>query len=255
MARAVIDPTASVERPDLLGDNTLVRAGARINGQVTTEENVILDSNTTVIGPVIIGRGTYAGPNCVIGHPNANELSELQKYRTVRVNEETQIGRECVIRSGCTIYSGVKINDRVIFGHNVVVRENVTIGSRSKIGTNAVIDGSSTIGADVSIQTGVYVCTYSTVEDSVFLGPCCVFTNDKYVTQKPFKLIGPTVKKGASIGANALLFPGVTIGEGAVIGSQALVNGDVPPKTVWVGVPARKMRPVPDDWKSSLLQT
>ena len=60
--------------------------------------------------------------------------------------------------------------------------------------------------------------------------------------RKQFKLIGPTVKRGASIGANALLFPGITIGEGAVIGSQAMVNADVPPRTIYVGVPARKMR-------------
>ena len=137
----------------------------------------------------------------------------------------------------------------------MLVRENVTIGPRTKIGTNVVIDGSTRIGAKVSIQTGVYICTYSVVEDGVFLGPCCVFTNDKYVVQKPFKLIGPTVKKGASIGANALLFPGVTVGEGAVVGSQAMVNSDVPARTIFVGLPARKLRDVPDDWRSSLLQS
>ena len=63
------------------------------------------------------------------------------------------------------------------------------------------------------------------------------------------------MKRGASIGANALLSPGITIGEGAVIGAQAFVNADVPPRTIYIGVPARKMKPVPDDWHSSLLQT
>jgi acetyltransferase-like isoleucine patch superfamily enzyme len=255
MARAKIDPTASVERVDLLGHNTVVRAGARLNGKVATEENVILDSNVIIIGPVTIARGTYVGSNCVIGHPNANEFSELQKNKAIKLKKETHIGRDCVIRSGSTIYSGVKIGDRVIFGHNVLIREDVNVGSGTKIGTNVVIDGKSTVGASVSIQTGVYICTYSTVEDGVFLGPCCVFTNDKYVVQKQFKLIGPTVRRGASIGANALLSAGITIGEGAVIGSQAFVNADVPPRTIYIGVPARKMKPVPDDWHSSLLQT
>jgi acetyltransferase-like isoleucine patch superfamily enzyme len=135
-----------------------------------------------------------------------------------------------------------------------MVRENVTIGAGTKIGTNTVVDGSTRIGSRVSIQTGVYVCTYSTIEDGVFLGPCCVFTNDKFVTQKPYKLVGPTVKKGASIGANALLFPGIVVGEGAVVGSQAMVNIDVPPRTIFVGIPARKIRDLPVDWHSSLLQ-
>jgi acetyltransferase-like isoleucine patch superfamily enzyme len=165
----------------------------------------------------------------------------------------TIIGKDCVIRSGTTIYSDVHIADKVIFGHNVVIREGVTVGKGTKLGTDVVIDGSSRIGSMVSIQTGVYICTYSTVEDRVFLGPRCVFTNDKYVMQKPFKLVGPTVKKGASIGANALLFPGVTIGEGAVIGSQAMVNSDVPRRTIFVGIPAKKLRTVPNEWHSALL--
>jgi acetyltransferase-like isoleucine patch superfamily enzyme len=136
-----------------------------------------------------------------------------------------------------------------------MIRENVIVGNRTKIGTNTVVDGKSTIGSDVSIQTGVYVCTYSTVEDGVFLGPCCVLTNDKYVSQKKTKLIGPTVKRGASVGANALLFPGITVGEEAVIGAQAMVNEDVPPRTIYAGVPARKIGAVPKGWHSSLLQT
>jgi acetyltransferase-like isoleucine patch superfamily enzyme len=255
LGKVEIDPTALVERIDRLGDNTHVGAGARLSGEVITEENVLIESNTIITGPVRIGKGTYAGPNCVIGHPNAIELRELQKNTVAPSKGITRIGEDCVIRSGSTIYSSVTIGDQVIFGHNVMIRESVIIGSKTKIGTNTVIDGKSTIGSGVSIQTGVYICTYSTVEDGVFLGPCCVFTNDKYIVQKAFKLIGPTVKRGASIGANALLFPGIIIGQGAVIGSQAMVNKNVPPRMIYVGVPAKKMREVPEDWHSSLLQT
>ena len=72
--------------------------------------------------------------------------------------------------------------------------------------------------------------------------------------QKPFKLIGPIVKKGASIGANALLFPGITVGEGAVIGSQAMVNVDVPARTIFAGIPAKKIVDLDEGWHSSLLE-
>ena len=255
LGRANIHPTAIVEREDLLGDNTRVHAGACLAGEVRTEKDVLIESNTIITGPVSVGRGTYAGPNCVIGHPDAIEFTRLRKSASTDSKGETCIGRDCIIRSGSTIYSSVSIGNRVLFGHNVVIREKVVVGNRCKIGTNVVIDGKSTIGSDVSIQTGVYICTYSTVEDGVFLGPCCVLTNDKYVMQKKFKLIGPTVKRGASVGANALLFPGITVGRGAVIGSQAMVNSDVPPKMIYVGVPAKKMRPVPRGWRSSLLRT
>ena len=247
-------PPARVVNKRALGRGTYVEKGAQLLGDVQTDEGVYVDANAVLYGPVKIGRHTYIGSNCVIGFPASNELNQLVRSHKIGSKKPTLLGENCTVRSGTTIYSGVTVGDNVSFGHSAMVRENVRIGARSKLGTNAVVDGSTRIGSRVSIQTGVYVCTYSTIEDGVFLGPCCVFTNDKFVTQKPYKLVGPTVKKGASIGANALLFPGVVVGEGAVVGSQAMVNTDVPPRTIFVGIPARKIRDLPDDWHSSLLQ-
>jgi acetyltransferase-like isoleucine patch superfamily enzyme len=237
----------------MLGPETYVERGAQLFGDVQTGEGVHIDANAVLYGPVKIGEHSYIGPNSVVGFPATDELKQLTKSHKTR-KKPTLLGDKCVVRSGTTIYSNVIVGNGVSFGHNVLVRENVMIGAGTKVGTNTVVDGSTRIGSRVSVQTGVYVCTYSTIEDGVFLGPCCVFTNDKFVTQKPFKLIGPTVKKGASIGANALLFPGVVVGEGAVVGSQAMVNVDVPPRTIFVGIPARKIRDLPEDWHSSLLQ-
>lgn len=253
MSSRKIDPAASVDDAQLVSADSEIRAGARLTGEVKTSEGVVIDSNAVIMGPVNIGRRTYIGPNCVVGFPALQELNDKRTTRRATKKKTTTIGTDCIVRSGSTIYSNVNVGNEVQFGHNVMIREEVSIGSGSKLGTNVVVDGKSKIGARVSIQTGVYICTFSTIEDSVFLGPCCVFTNDKYVAQKHFKLIGPTVKKGASIGANALLFPGVTVGEGAVVGSQAMVNSDVPPKTIFVGIPAKKLRDVPSDWRSEFL--
>ena len=255
LVNSTIEPSAFVEKRKLLGVNSRVRAGVRIEGDVKTGKNVLIDSNTIIVGPVSIGDRTFVGSNCVIGHPSVSELTELREAHRFTSKAQTAIGKNCVIRSGSSIYSSVKVGNDVIFGHNVMLREEVTVGNGTKLGTNTVIDGKSSIGSNVSIQTGVYICTYSTVEDGVFLGPCCVFTNDKYVVQKEFKLIGPTVKKGASIGANAVLFPGIIVGEGAVVGSHALVNHDVPPRSIYAGIPAKKIRDVPANWRSSLLQS
>jgi len=251
---SAVDSSASVERRDLLGSNNRVRPGARIEGEVKTGEEVLIDSNAIILGPVNIGDRTYVGSHCVIGHPNVAEMAELRDTHPSTSKAKTVIGKDCVIRSGTTIYSAVRVGDDVVFGHNVTLREGVIVGDRTKLGTNVVVDGKSSIGSNVSIQTGVYICTYSTVEDSVFLGPCCVFANDKYVSQKEFELVGPSVKKGASIGANAILFPGVIIGEGAVVGSQAMVNRDVPSRCIYAGLPARKIGDVPSNWRSSLLR-
>lgn len=248
-----ITPSAYVENKRVLGRGTYVERGARLFGDVQTGEGVHIDANAVLYGPIKIGRRSYIGANCVIGFPATDELNQLTRSHKTR-KKPTLLGEKCIVRSGTAIYSNVIVGDNVSFGHNALVREKVMIGEGTKVGTNAVVDGSTRIGRRVSIQTGVYVCTYSTIEDGVFLGPCCVFTNDKFAMQKPYKLIGPTVRKGASIGANALLFPGVVVGEGAVVGSQAMVNVDIPPRTIYVGIPARKIRDLPEDWRSSLLQ-
>lgn len=248
-----IAQTAEIEDEKLLASDTRVSTGARLSGEVRTDEGVLIDSNSVIYGPVEIGKRTYVGPNCIIGFPKSAELNKLIASQRIQGKKVTAIGDRCVVRSGTVIYSDVKISDGVAFGHNALVREEVKIGTNTKIGTNVVIDGKTTIGSQVSIQTGVYICTYSTIEDAVFLGPHCVLTNDKYMTQKPFELVGPTIKRGASIGANSLIFPGITVGEGAVVGSQALVNSDVPPRTIFVGIPARKIKEIPRDWHSALL--
>jgi acetyltransferase-like isoleucine patch superfamily enzyme len=247
-----IHPTASVDNIELLSSDTRVGSGAKLTGEVATSQGVFIESNAIIIGPVRIGKGSYIGMNCVIGFPDAEGLRAM--LNSGRIEKKTTfLGEGCIVRPGTTIYSDVKVGNNVSFGHNVLVREAVSIGDGARIGTNVVVDGKTAIGSRVSIQTGVYICTYSTVEDGVFLGPCCVFTNDKYVAQKPFKLVGPKVKRGASIGANALLFPGVTVGEGAVVGSQAMVNKNVPPRTIFVGIPAKKMKKVPKNWRSEFL--
>lgn len=255
LAPTRVSPSAVVQKRRLLGNGTYVDGRACLIGDVQTGEGAHIDSNAILYGPLKIGTHTYIGPNCVLGFPASAELEELTRSHRIARKRLTAIGDDCTVRAGTTIYSDVTVGNNVFFGHNALIREKVTIGRSTKIGTNTVVDGTTSIGSRVSIQTGVYICTYSTIEDSVFLGPCCVFTNDKYMFQKPFKLIGPTVKRGASIGANALLFPGITVGEGAIVGSQAVVNIDIPPRTVFAGVPARKIKDLSDDWHSSLLKT
>ena len=249
---AWVDKTAS------LAPSCTIGQGARLLGRVTVGEKVRIEPNAVVYGPTKIERDSFIGPNVVLGFPSRTELTDSirqeQNIDDVSSRRQLLIGSGCVIRSGTCIYSDVSIGDNVSFGHNVMVRENVRIGKRTMIGTGVVIDGSCHIGERVSIQTGGYICTNSTIEDSVFLGPHAVFTNDKYVTQKRTELLGPTVRRGASIGANSLLMPSIEIGEGAVIGAQSLVVGDIPPRSVYVGIPARKLKNAPADWRTSLLE-
>lgn len=149
-----------------------------------------------------------------------------------------EIGDEVVIRSGSIVYDDVNISDRTQTGHNVLIREKTDIGMESIIGTNTVIDGHTQIGDRVSLQTGVYVPSNTEIADRVFIGPCAVLTNDPYPIRKDVDLEGPTVEQSASIGANATILPGVTIGEQSFVAAGAVVTEDVPPKTLAMGAPA-----------------
>ncbi len=174
----------------------------------------------------MLGTGVTLGDNVILGHCDDGMLT---------------IGDNSLIRSGSVIYSGVKIGNNFRTGHNILIRENTVIGDNVLIGTNSVVENDCTIGQDVSIQTGVYVTTKTIIENGVFMGPRSVTTNDKYM-QTGAKLIGPTIKKKARIGANAVLLPGIIVGEEAVVGSAAVVTRDVLAKTTVVGNPAREIQ-------------
>ena len=156
-----------------------------------------------------------------------------------------RIGTDATIRRDTIIYEDVEIGDRFTTGHGALVREDTTIGDDVLVGTHAVIDGSCTIGDAVRIQTGVYLPTNTTVGDRVFFGPHAVLTNDPYPLRQETPLEGPTIEDDATIGANATVLPGVTVGERSFVAANAVVAEDVPPDTLAVGAPATH-RPLPD---------
>lgn len=160
----------------------------------------------------------------------------------------TTIGDNAVIRTGSIIYCAVTIGNDFKTGHNVVIREDTVIGDDVLVGTNSVIDGTTKIGSHVSIQSMVYIPTNSIIEDNVFIGPNAVFTNDKYPVRMKVELIGPILRKGATIGANATVLPGIEIGEGAIVAAGAVVTKNVPAWRVAVGSPARAIK-LPDKLK------
>lgn len=151
---------------------------------------------------------------------------------------EIRIGDDATIRAGTIIYPGVEIGDRFVTGHHALVRENTAIGDDVLVGSHAVIDGNCDIGSAVRLQTGAYLPPETSVADSVFFGPHAVVTNDDYPVRSASELEGVTVESHVSVGANATLLPGVTIGRNSFVAANALVTEDVPPETLAVGVPA-----------------
>lgn len=110
-----------------------------------------------------------------------------------------------------------------------VVLPNAVIGKNCNICSHCFIENDVKIGDNVTIKSGVQLWDGAVIEDDVFIGPNVTFCNDRYPKSKNknFKLEKVFVKKGASIGANATILPGVTIGENAMIGAGAIITKDV----------------------------
>lgn len=122
----------------------------------------------------------------------------------------------------------------------VVILEKAVIGDDCNICSHCFIENNVFIGNRVTIKCGVQVWDGITIKDDVFIGPNATFTNDKFPRSKQHKEVVKTVvEKGASIGANATILCGITIGENAMVGAGAVVTKDVPANVVVVGNPAR----------------
>ncbi len=148
------------------------------------------------------------------------------------------------------IHESSYIDDDVIIGsdtriwHFCHIQSGARIGARCSLGQNVNIANNVKIGNDVKIQNNVSVYEGVELEDGVFCGPSCVFTND-FTPRSRFPKGSAAykktlVKEGASIGANATIVCGHTIGENAMVAAGAVVTKDVPRHALMVGVPARQ---------------
>jgi len=139
------------------------------------------------------------------------------------------------------IEKNVKIGKNTRIWHFVHIREGAVIGENCNIGKCVYIDTDVKIGNNVKIQNFATIYRGVEIEDDVFIGPHVTFTNDLYprAFSKNWKVVPTLVKKGASIGANATIICGVTIGEYAMIGAGSVVTRDVPNFGLVYGNPAK----------------
>ena len=180
------------------------------------------------------------GKNCVI----QDGCTIGMQYKTDA--KPVTAGDDVILRSGTIVYGDVVIGSDVQTGHNVLIRENTTIGSHVIIGTQTVIDGQVKIGDFVSIQSQCYIPTHTVIGSHVFIGPGATLTNDQYPLKQrdSYKPAGPIIEDNVTIGARAVICPGVTIGAGSFIAAGAVVTKNVPPKSMVMGVPGR-IKPLP----------
>ena len=153
-----------------------------------------------------------------------------------------------------------KIADTVTLGQNVILNDFInlygcTIGDGTKIGTFVEIQKNAFIGARCKIQSHTFICEGVTIEDEVFVGHGVMFINDPQPrataagdlqTEADWQVVPTRVQKGASIGSNATILCGVTIGANSIIGAGSVVTRDVPANAIVAGNPARVLREIDD---------
>jgi UDP-2-acetamido-3-amino-2,3-dideoxy-glucuronate N-acetyltransferase len=146
-------------------------------------------------------------------------------HESAYVDEGSTLGEGTKIWHFCHVLSGTKVGRNVVVGQNAMIGPNVTVGDGCKVQNN------------VSLYAGVEL------EAEVFCGPSCVFTNvinPRAAVSRKDEFRKTLVRKGATIGANATILCGITIGPYAFIGAGAVVTKDVPAYALMTGVPARR---------------
>ncbi len=142
-----------------------------------------------------------------------------------------------------------RIGEGTRIWHQAQVREGAVIGAQCNIGKGVYIDRDVVIGDRVKVQNRASIYRGVTIGDGVYIGPHVAFSNDKYPravnldgsakSDDDWQLVPTLVREGASIGAGAVVLPGVTIGPWALVGAGAVVTRDVPEQALVIGNPAR----------------
>jgi acetyltransferase-like isoleucine patch superfamily enzyme len=201
----------------------------------------------------IVYPGTLLGDGCkILDYAVVGKQPTLGPRSTAKQEEvpPLELGPGTVVSTGAIVFAGTRIGARAIIGDQACVRERCEVGDDVVIGRGSLVENDTTVGDRTKIQADAYVTAYSTLEEDVFIAPRVITTNDNFMgrTEKRHELRkGPTIRRGARVGAGAVLCPAVEIGAEAFVGAGTVVVKDVPPRAVVVGNPARVLRDVPSE--------
>lgn len=225
-----------------LGHNSVIHENVRIG------ENCQIGSGVVIHPDSVIGNNVRIDDNSIIGKlPMKAALSAVTKEQSL---EPCVIGDHCMVGALTVVYRGCVLGNKVMVADMASVRENVEIGEFTIIGRGVTVENKVRIGSRCKVETEAYITALSEIEDGCFIAPEVTFTNDNFLgrTRERFKFHkGVTMKRGARIGANVTVLPGLTLGEDALVAAGSVVTRDVPARKVVLGAPAKVWRDVAPD--------
>lgn len=236
---ALIDPSAQIGPGCQIGEQAVIGPNVVLGAGVTVGHFAVLHPGAQ------LGDGVWVGDHAVVGRAARPAKTSTVKAETL---PPLRIAEGALIGAGAVIYAGALIGAETLIADQAFVRERCVIGRSVIIGRGVAVENSVSVGDYVKIQTGAYITAHVLIEDYCFIAPCVVTTNDNFMgrTQERFAHIrGATIRRGARVGANSTLLPGVEIGAEAFVAAGSLVTRDVPPGMLVMGAPARVVRPVP----------
>jgi acetyltransferase-like isoleucine patch superfamily enzyme len=232
-----INPSSKIGKGTKIGEFSVIEENVRIGENCQIGHNVVIHKDS------IIGDNVRVDAHTVIGKLLMKSvISALTKDKEF---PPVEIANGALIGASVIIYRGCKIGESVMVADFASVREDVTIDNETIIGRGVTIENKVTIGKRCKIETESYICALSNIGDFCFIAPEVTFTNDNYLarTKERFKYHkGVTMLKGARIGANATILPGLTIGEDGLVAAGSVVTKDVPPRMLVMGTPAKVIR-------------
>jgi acetyltransferase-like isoleucine patch superfamily enzyme len=219
-----------------IGEFCVIRDGVTIGNNVIIHPNVIIESGVTIGNGVEIFPGTYIGKA-----PKGAGATA----RPIEFIPQVVIGNNCAIGPNAVIYYDVHIGNDTLIGDGASLREQVRIGNNCLISRYVTINYNTKIGNYTRIMDLTHITGDCVIGDHVFISILVATTNDNVVFNKAYnneKFLGPQVQDHAIVGSAACLLPGITVREGALVGTNAVVSKDVNEYDVVMGVPARVVR-------------
>jgi len=232
-----IHPSAQIGEGTQIGhfatilEGVVVGKGGQIGNGVGIHPHTRIGDRVRIDDHSVLGKSPKSAP--------ASILKLSSEYPRLEIGDEVFVGAHSII------YVGAQLADRVFVADLASIREDVVLEEGVIVGRGVTIENRCRVGEYTKIETEAYVTAYTIIEERCFIAPMVCMSNDNYLgrTEERFQhMKGPLIKRGARIGANVVLLPGVVIGEEAVVGAGSVVTKEVPAYETWVGAPARLFR-------------